>query len=88
MGDCNKMDFAKIEERHAQYWLDNPIHCGFLLAFSISQYNSENVKFLMALINFKDHLSVETHAFGKESWRDIDRRLKIDLETRDEDLDL
>jgi hypothetical protein len=82
----SKIEFAKIEERHSQYWLENPIHCGFLLAFSISQYNSENVKFLMALINFKDHLSMET-AWAKESWREIDRRLNIEREIRDEDLD-
>ena len=50
----------------------------YLHAFSIAEYNSENVKFAMEVSHFADHLAVDRAAFPSTPWRDVDRELCID----------
>ena len=57
------------EMRSAAHWLTRPIDCGYLLAFSRTEYNSENVRFLMAMENFKDHMDMDRQAWTTETWQ-------------------
>ena len=84
-----KQDFSKLDKelRLASHWLAKPIECGYLLAFSRTEYNSENVRFLMAMENFKDHMDTDQQAWSSDTWQEIDRRVEIDKETHDADLD-
>ena len=84
-----KLDSSEIsaELRSVSHWLTKPIDCGYLLAFSRTEYNSENVRFLMAMENFKDHMDMDPHAWSSDTWQEIDQRIEIDKEMRDEDLD-
>ena len=67
----------KLLERRAQFWIEKPIHCGYIHAFSMSEYNSENVKFLMAIVDFQEHLDLDPSAWTGGTWQEIDRRLGI-----------
>ena len=67
----------KLLERRAQFWIEKPIHCGYIHAFSMSEYNSENVKFLMAIVDFQEHLDLDSTSWTNGSWQEIDRRLGI-----------
>ena len=69
----------KLLERRAQFWIEKPIHCGYIHAFSMSEYNSENVKFLMAIVDFQEHLDLDSTAWNNGTWQEIDRRLGIIL---------
>jgi len=67
----------KLLERRAQFWIEKPIHCGYIHAFSMSEYNSENVKFLMAIVDFQEHLDLDPTAWTGGTWQEIDARLGI-----------
>ena len=47
----------EVEIREADFWIDNPIRCGYLHAFCEFEYNSENIKFLIAIDQFRDNLA-------------------------------
>ena len=52
---------ARAIERldHVFYdWIDQPIKCGYLRAFSEYEYSSENIDFLIAVDKFRDFLSM------------------------------
>jgi hypothetical protein len=56
--------------------LDNPISCGYLYTFCESEYNSESIRFIIIVDEFKDVLKRD---FGcwKLNWKEVDRSLKI-----------
>jgi hypothetical protein len=48
-----------VEEKYQQtldYWINNPIQCGYLRAFCESEYNAENIAFVMDVDAFRDNL--------------------------------
>ena len=67
-----------VEEQRVQYWIENAVYCGYLHAFSISEYNSENIKFLMAVEEFRDHLAADISIWEDKSWSKLDARLDIE----------
>lgn len=47
----------------ADTWIRSPIECGYLCAYSESQFSSENIKFLMAVEAYKD-----LYEYDVKSW--------------------
>mmetsp|Transcript_27848 Transcript_27848/g.28100 ORF Transcript_27848/g.28100 Transcript_27848/m.28100 type:complete len:361 (+) Transcript_27848:54-1136(+) len=58
-----------------EYIIESPLRCGFLLAFCRSQYNVENLSFLIAVMRFKDMLAIDKSVWSK-GWREIDAEVK------------
>jgi hypothetical protein len=56
--------------------LENPISCGYLFTFCESEYNSESIRCIIAIDEFKDMLKRD---FGcwKLGWKEVDRSLKM-----------
>jgi hypothetical protein len=57
--------------------LQNPIYCGYLLAFCKAQYCAENVSFIIAVNTFKLHLRADQSAWRGSSWKDLDAKYAI-----------
>jgi Regulator of G protein signaling domain len=53
--------------------LDDPLHCGYMLTFCESEFNKENLSFIIEVDRLRDNMLVEaTHAWQEDRWRDID----------------
>ncbi len=39
-------------------WIENPLHCGYLLSFCSHEYSSENVRYLIEVDKFRDLIRV------------------------------
>jgi len=74
-------DEESIMEQRVSYWIGKPIHAGYLLSFSVREHSSENIRFLIAVEEFRNHLGADPAAWDGvrdgESWQDIDRRMGI-----------
>ena len=70
-------------------FIEQPIHCGYLLLFCGSQYCSENLHFAMEVERFRDLFSSDDTSFGQKSWREIDEIVQIKkLPRSDPDIDI
>ena len=82
-GSVHKLlvELSDNEERHRQFYqsidklISNPICCGYLRLFCLSQYNSENLDFILAVDEFRDMFFEENDIWNEISWRDIDDQL-------------
>ena len=53
--------------------LDDPLHCGYMLTFCESEFNKENLSFIIEVDRLRDNMLVEaTHLLLEDRWRDID----------------
>lgn len=57
--------------------IENPITCGFLLAFCESQYSAENLRYLMEIDRYRDDFAMDTTSWGQIPWRQIDKNVGI-----------
>jgi hypothetical protein len=60
--------------------IENPICRGYLLKFSESQYNSENINFVTAVDHFRDEFFNVDKDMWSANWRDIDSEVAYDEE--------
>jgi hypothetical protein len=60
--------------------IENPICRGYLLKFSESQFNSENINFVSAVERFRDTFFAVDRNMWTSNWRDIDREVAYDEE--------
>jgi hypothetical protein len=67
----------EILSSHDDNVLKNPIYCGYLLAFSRSQYCAENVSFVIAINKFKASLRADPTLWKGSSWKDLDTKYRI-----------
>ena len=71
-----------IHEQQVAHWISLPIHAGYLLSYAVSEHSSENIRFLIAVDEYRDHLSADMAAWDDvrsgNSWQDVDNRLSID----------
>jgi hypothetical protein len=56
--------------------IENPICRGYLLKFSESQFNSENINFITAVDHFRDEFFNVDKDMWSASWRDIDSEVE------------
>jgi Regulator of G protein signaling domain len=68
-----------------EYFLSDPIRTGFLLAFTEARICSENIKFIIEVDNYKDHLVSIGVTSGPKSWREIDVSVALDKTIRPDD---
>mmetsp|Transcript_8327 Transcript_8327/g.8491 ORF Transcript_8327/g.8491 Transcript_8327/m.8491 type:complete len:365 (+) Transcript_8327:386-1480(+) len=66
---------SKYYKDSMEYIIESPIRCGFLLGFCESQFNVENLNFLIAVMRFRDQLYTDKTAWTK-SWREIDQEME------------
>ena len=53
--------------------LDDPLHCGYMLTFCESEFNKENLSFIIEVDRLRDNMLIEaTHLLQEDRWRDID----------------
>ena len=53
--------------------LDNPLHCGYMLTFCETEFNKENLSFIIEVDRLRDNILIdETNAWTSSNWRDID----------------
>ena len=57
--------------------LNDPIKSGYLLAFCESEYNAENMRFILEIDKFRDFLAQDKSYFGRLHWEQIDTNIKI-----------
>jgi hypothetical protein len=70
-------------------FVEQPIHCGYLLLFCGSQYCSENLHFAMEVDRYRDIFSFDSASFGRRSWREIDELVQIkSVPTSDTNIDI
>ena len=65
--------------------IGNPICCGYLLKFCESQFNSENLKFLLEVDEFRDSFGVDIDVW-LDTWKEVDER--VNFEHDDDDAEL
>ena len=65
--------------------IGNPICCGYLLKFCESQFNSENLNFLLEVDDFRDTFAVDVDVW-LDTWREVDER--VNFEHDDDDAEL
>lgn len=65
--------------------IGNPICCGYLLKFCESQFNSENLNFLLEVDEFRDTFAVDIDVW-LDTWREVDER--VNFEHDDDDAEL
>ena len=58
-------------KNETEFWIDHPILCGYLLAFCESQYNAENINFIMEIDRFRDLMSADKQSWSKH-WKELD----------------
>lgn len=68
--------------------IGHPICCGYLLKFCQSEYNAENLNFLLEVDEFRDSFVVDVDVW-LDTWREVDERVNfltdaIDVELMDE----
>lgn len=64
-------DFAELFDI-----LENPISCGYLYTFCISEYNSESIRYILAVDEFKDIMKRD-YGCWKLNWKEVDKLMKI-----------
>lgn len=72
------------EEKQLDALIHVPLQCGFLLAFCESQFNAENVKFIMTVDDFKAHLNIDKTSWRTNDWRQIDDIVEAKILTKAE----
>jgi hypothetical protein len=79
---CGRLFSNLFSSLSVEYILSDPICCGFLLKFSESQYNSENVHFIMVVAAFKETiLASDSTTWPLKQWRKLDERYLDPLRT-------
>ena len=69
-----------------RYWIERPIHVGFLKSFSLGEHNSENISFIMEISGLKDHMDVDMYAWSLcKPWQVVDKTLNIDAQIEEEE---
>jgi hypothetical protein len=71
--DVLKSKYSTIESL-----IENPICRGYLLKFSESQFNSENINFITAVDHFRDEFFFIDKDMWSTNWRDIDSEVAYD----------
>ena len=70
-------------------FIEQPIHCGYLLLFCGSQYCCENLHFAMEVERFRDIFPSDDASFGQRYWREIDEVVQIkNLPPSEPDIDI
>ena len=73
------MDISNLFDEHEDLSVDqcvgNSLCTGYLLKFCDSEFNSENLRFLIAVDSFRDQIFAiehENHITWKKSWKELD----------------
>ena len=65
--------------------IGNPICCGYLLKFCQSQFNSENLNFLLEVDEFRDTFGIDIDVW-LDTWKEVDERVNFDHDDDDAEL--
>lgn len=57
---------------HQKIKLDNPVHCGYMLTFCETEFNRENLSFIIAVDRLRDNILVDDTHWRHNQWREID----------------
>lgn len=52
--------------------LDNPVHCGYMLTFCESEFNTENLSFIIEVDRLRDNMLIDSIQWQHTDWRGID----------------
>lgn len=52
--------------------LDNPVHCGYMLTFCESEFNTENLSFIIEVDRLRDNMLIDSRNWQDIGWREID----------------
>eukprot|EP01041_Mallomonas_annulata_P000719 gene719-1384_t len=69
----NVMGTTTDQKDSIEYIIESPLRFGYLLVFCESEYNSENISFIIDVDNFRDQL-LDRVAWPK-SWREVDMEI-------------
>ena len=62
-----------------EYWIENPIHCGYLRAFMREENNFESMDFLMEIDAFRDELLSDIGSWPSQPYKVVDKKLGLHL---------
>jgi hypothetical protein len=71
-------DFLKKKYSNIKALIENPICIGYLLKFSESEFNCENINFVIAVDHFRDAFFAVDKDMWSANWRDIDSEVAYD----------
>mmetsp|Transcript_20672 Transcript_20672/g.18820 ORF Transcript_20672/g.18820 Transcript_20672/m.18820 type:complete len:378 (-) Transcript_20672:428-1561(-) len=65
-----------------EYCLENPLYCGFLLKFCETEYNVENIRFIMAVDSFRDTVLARDRHTWHIHWKELDQKYLKPLDSK------